>query len=147
MSLDHEHFMRLAIEEGIKGRAEGNSVVGTVIVRGDTVVAVGRNLVTSTNDPTAHAETVALREAGAALGSPDLSGCSLYTSFQPCPMCTGAIMVSGIERVVMGGRPTPETNQYGPYTPEQLLEHTGWGDRVEVITGILVEECERIRYE
>ena len=147
MSLDHEHFMRLAIEEGIKGRAEGNFAVGTVIVRGDTVVAVGRNLVTSTNDPTAHAETVALREAGAALQSPNLSGCILYTSFQPCPMCCGAIMVSGIATLVMGGRPSPETNQYGPYTPERLLEDTGWGDRVEVITGILVEECERIRYE
>ena len=79
--------------------------------------------------------------------SPDLSGCCLYTSFQPCPMCTGAIMVSGIERIVMGGKPTAETNQYGPYTPELLLDHTGWSDRVEVITGILVEECERIRYE
>ena len=51
MSLDHEHFMRLAIEEGIKGRAEGNSAVGTVIVRGDTVVAVGRNLVTLNKRP------------------------------------------------------------------------------------------------
>ena len=55
--------------------------------------------------------------------------------------------MSGIATLVMGGRPGPETNQYGPYTPEQLLEDTGWGDRVEVITGILVEECERIRYE
>ena len=54
-------------------------------------------------------------------------------------------MVAGIERIVMGGRPTPETNQYGPYTPEQLLEQTGWGDRVEVINGILVEECQSIR--
>ena len=147
MSLDHVHFMRLAIEEGARGGAEGNSATGSVIVRDDTVVAMGRNLVTSTNDPTAHAETVALREAGAALASPDLSGCSLYTSFQPCPMCCGALMVSGISRLVMGGRPDSSTNQYGGYTPEQLLEQAGWGSRVEVVTGVLTEECIRVRQE
>ena len=147
MSLDHEHFMRLAIEEGARGGAEGNSATGSVIVRDNVVVAMGRNLVTSTNDPTAHAETVALREAGAAVGSPDLSGCTLYTSFQPCPMCCGALMVSGISRLVMGGRPDASTNRYGGYTPEQLLEQTGWGSSIEVVTGILPEECIRVRQE
>jgi len=78
MPLDHEHFMRLAIEEAARGGAEGNSAVGSVIVRDNAVVATGRNLVTSTYDPTAHAETVALREAGAALARPDLSGCFLH---------------------------------------------------------------------
>ena len=77
MPLDHEQFMRMAIEEAAKGGAEGNSAVGSVIVRDGNIVAVGRNLVTSTNDPTAHAETVALREAGAARGDPDMAGCTL----------------------------------------------------------------------
>src|SRR5919202_513685 len=60
---DHERFMRMALDEAGRGKAEGNVAVGSVIVQGDTVVARGRNLVTSTFDPTAHAETVALREA------------------------------------------------------------------------------------
>ena len=71
MAANHEHFMRMAIEEAAKGVAEGNSAVGSVVVRDGNIVAVGRNLVTSTNDPTIHAETVALREAGAAQGHPD----------------------------------------------------------------------------
>jgi tRNA(adenine34) deaminase len=61
MSIDHERFMRIALEEAARSKAEGNSAVGSVIVHGDTVVARGRNLVDSTYDPTAHAETVAIR--------------------------------------------------------------------------------------
>jgi tRNA(adenine34) deaminase len=84
---DHERFMRMALDEATRGKAEGNVAVGSVIVRGDRVVARGRNLVMSTFDPTAHAETVALREAGQALKLVDFSGCTLYTTFEPCPMC------------------------------------------------------------
>ncbi len=147
MALDHEGFMRLAIDEAARAGAEGNSAVGSVVVRDNAVVAAGRNLVASTHDPTAHAETVALREAGAALGQPDLSGCILYTSFQPCPMCCGALMVSGISTLVMGARPEPSENRYGAYTVETLLELAGWESRIEVVTGILPRECLEIRQE
>ena len=74
MPTDHERFMRLALEEAEKGKAEGNIAVGSVIVQDDTVVARGRNLVTTTFDPTAHVETVALRAAGAALRRVDVPG-------------------------------------------------------------------------
>ena len=147
MSLDHDGFMRLAIDEAARGGAEGNLAVGSVIVRENAVVATGRNLVAFTHDPTAHAETVALREAGAALAQSDLSGCTLYTSFQPCPMCCGALMVSGISTLVMGARPEPSNNQYGTYTVETLLEFTNWDSRMEVVTGVLVEECLKVRRE
>ncbi len=110
MPANHEHFMRMAIEEAAKGGSEGNSAVGSVIVRDGNIGAVGRNLVTSTNDPTAHAETVALREAGAAQGDPGLTGCTLYTTFQPCPMCSGALIITGIAAVVMGAIPTEPRN-------------------------------------
>ena len=147
MVSDHEHFMRLAIDEAGRAGAEGNSAVGSVIVLGNTVVARGRNLVSSTNDPTAHAETVALREAGAALGQSDLTACILYTSFQPCPMCCGALMVSGIATLVMGARPGPADSRYGTYTLEKLLELAGWETRMEVVTGILTRECLEVRQE
>ncbi len=145
MSVDHEHFMRLAIEEAAKGGAEGNSAVGSVIVRGGSIVAVGRNLVTSTNDPTAHAETVALREAGVSQGDSDMTGFTLYTTFQPCPMCSGALIVSGVDTVVMGARPNPGEGRYGPYSMEQLFEQAG--SKIEIVNGILARECLEVRQE
>ena len=126
MPADHERFIRLAIDEADKGGAEGNSAVGSIIVENHTVVGVGRNLVGVSNDPTAHAETVALRETVAALGRSDFSGCALYTTFQPCPMCSGAIMVSGISTVVMGARPNPGESQYGDFSVEKLFQESGW---------------------
>ena len=142
---DHEHFMRLALEDAQRAADEGNVGVGSVIVRDGEVVARGRNLVPTTNDPTAHAETVALREASAALGTDDMTGCVLYTTFEPCPMCCGALMNANIAALVMGARPSPEQTKWGDYTMEALLDMSRWDDRMEVITGVLVEECLGIR--
>ena len=147
MPADHERFIRLAIDEADKGGAEGNSAVGSIIVENNTVIGVGRNLVGASNDPTAHAETVALRETAAALGRSDFSGCALYTTFQPCPMCSGAIMVSGISTVVMGARPNPGESQYGDFSVENLFQESGWGSKIEVVSGILTEECWKIRLD
>jgi len=147
MPADHERFIRLAIDEADKGGAEGNSAVGSIIVENNTVIGVGRNLVGVSNDPTAHAETVALRETAAALGRSDFSGCALYTTFQPCPMCSGAIMVSGISTVVMGARPNPGESQYGDFSVEKLFQESGWGSKIEVVSGILTEECWKIRLD
>ena len=145
MTQEHERFMRVALEEAAKAGAEGNLAVGSVIVRDGSVVARGRNLVSTTLDPTAHAETVALREAGPALGVVDYSGCTLYTTFQPCAMCCGALITCGITTLVMGARPQPGEGRQADYTPERLLELTGWSDKMEVVTGILTRECADIR--
>ena len=144
-AVDHEGFMRLALVEARRADEEGNVGVGSVIVRDGAVVARGRNLVPVTKDPTAHAETVALREAATALGTDDMSGCSLYTTFEPCPMCCGALMNASISTLVMGGRPSAEQAKFGEYTMEGLLEMSGWSDRMEVVTGVLVDECMGIR--
>ena len=142
---DHERFMRLALEDAQRAADEGNVGVGSVIAKDGELVARGRNLVPTTNDPTAHAETVALREASAALGTDDMSGYALYTTFEPCPMCCGALMNANIATLVMGGRPSPEQTGWGDYTMEALLAMARWGDRMEVVTGVLVEECLGIR--
>ena len=144
-AMDHEGFMRLALVEALRAADEGNVGVGSVIVRDGEVVARGRNLVPVTKDPTAHAETVALREAATALGTDDMEGCALYTTFEPCPMCCGALMNASIATLVMGGRPSPEQAKFGDYTMEGLLEMSGWDDRMEVVTGVLVDECMGIR--
>ena len=148
MPQEHERFMRMALEEAAKGGAEGNAAVGSVVVRSGSVVAGGRNLVTSANDPTAHAEIVALREAGAASGQLDFSGCTLYTTMQPCPMCCAAIMMSGISTLVIGGRPDPANIGWGEYTAEKFVEWTSWGDRIEIASpDVLPQECIQIREE
>lgn len=146
MAIDHERFMRLALEEAARGKAEGNIAVGSVIVQGETVVARGRNLVLSTYDPTAHAETVAIREAGAALRQVDFPGHRLYTTFEPCPMCCGAILASSITTLVMGARPVPAERRWGGYTVEKLIDLAERRGTLEVVTGILPQECSDIRY-
>jgi tRNA(adenine34) deaminase len=142
---EHERFMRMALDEAARGKVEGNVAVGSVIVQGGQVVARGRNLVTSTFDPTAHAETVALREAGQALQRVDFSGCTLYTTFEPCPMCCGAILASNISTLVMGGRPSPAERRWGEYTVEHFLDYTRHAGTMQVVTDILTQECVDIR--
>ena len=141
----HERFMRVAMEEARQGAAEGNVAVGSVVVRGEDLVACGRNLAVTDSDPTAHAETVALRNAGAALGQTDFSGFTLYTTFEPCPMCCGAILASGVSTLVLGARYSAVSSQWGDYAVEKLLEMTGRGDCLRVITGVLPEECLELR--
>ena len=144
-SPDHEEFMRIALEEARRAADEGNVGVGSVIVRDSELIARGRNLVPTTHDPTAHAETVALREASAALGTDDMGGATLYTTFEPCPMCCGALTNANVATLVMGGRPTSEQTRWGDYTVERLLKMCKWDDRIQVVTGILVDECLNIR--
>ncbi len=145
MAVDHERFMRMALEEAELGAGEGNVAVGSIIIDGETVVARGRNLVTSDSDPTAHAETVALRHAGKALGRTDFTGLVLYTTFEPCPMCCGAILASGIHTLVMGARHDLSKSRWGGYTVETLLDLTNRTDQLNVITGILTQECADVR--
>lgn len=87
-----ENFMREAIRLSIDNMRAGNGgPFGAIIVKDGKIIARGFNKVTSTNDPTAHAEVVAIREACKALDSFQLAGCEIYTSCEPCPMCLGAI--------------------------------------------------------
>ena len=142
---DHEQYMRIALEEAELGAAEGNVAVGSILVSAGKVVARGRNLVTSTSDPTAHAETVALRNAGEQLGHTDFSELTLYTTFEPCPMCCGAILASGVHTLVMGARHDLTQTNWGAYTVEKLLELTNKEGQLTVVTDILVQECADVR--
>lgn len=97
-------FMQAAIELARMGMHAGEGgPFGCVIVRGDEIVGQGCNAVTSSNDPTAHAEVVAIRNACNHLGVYQLTGCELYTSCEPCPMCMGAIYWARPDRVFFGG--------------------------------------------
>jgi guanine deaminase len=96
-------FMKRAIQLSVENARSGlGGPFGAVIVKGASIVAEGVNRVTSTNDPTAHAEVLAIRQACSKLGSFELKECELYTSCEPCPMCLGAIYWARIARVFYG---------------------------------------------
>jgi len=94
-------FLNRAVELSRLGIESGNGgPFGCVIVKGDTIVGEGSNMVTSTNDPTAHAEVVAIRNACKNLNAFQLDGCDVYTSCEPCPMCLGALYWARVQRVI-----------------------------------------------
>ena len=94
-----ERFMREAIRLSVESVAHGGGPFGAVIVKDGKIIAAQANSVTIDNDPTAHAEVNAIREACRSLGTFDLDDCVIYTSCEPCPMCLGAIYWAGIERI------------------------------------------------
>lgn len=96
-----KYFLEKAIELSQKGMKGGNGgPFGCIIVKNDEIVGEGCNLVTSSNDPTAHAEVVAIRDACKRLDTYQLTGCDVYTSCEPCPMCLGAIYWARPDRVI-----------------------------------------------
>ncbi len=104
MSRFDERFMHRAIELARRGmEADEGGPFGSVVVKDGVIIGEGNNRVTTANDPTAHAEVVAIRQACQNLGTFQLSGCEIYASCEPCPMCLSAIYWSRLERVYIAG--------------------------------------------
>jgi tRNA(Arg) A34 adenosine deaminase TadA len=95
-----QRFLTQAIDLARDNIRNGGGPFGAVVVKDGAVVATGVNQIVATNDPTAHAELLAIRAAGRALGTPRLEGCTVYASGHPCPMCLAAIYLAGIAEVV-----------------------------------------------
>src|SRR5437763_282055 len=131
-------YMDLALAEARKAEAAGEVPVGAVIVLNDTLVAAGFNQPISTNDPTAHAEVVALRKAGQSLQNYRLHGATLYCTVEPCMMCAGAIIHARIARVVFG---TPDPKAGAAGSIYNVLTDPRLNHRFEVISGICEPEC------
>jgi len=124
--MDHDHFMGFALELSRKTAAEGNLPCGAVIVRDGQIVGEGANTVNTDGDPTAHAEVMALRSAAKRLGTIDLSGCTLYSTMEPCPMCCWAILLTKMQTLVVAGRHDQALRpDLGTYTVESFLRMTG----------------------
>jgi tRNA(adenine34) deaminase len=140
--MDHDHYMRIAIDEAAKAGAAGNRAVGAVIVRGDTIIGQGGNRRESAVDPLGHAETSAILDAVARSGSLDFSGCTLYTTLEPCPMCCGAIAVNNVPTVVVGVMHTPGDRRWGDYTVHKVIELVGQGN--QIVTGVLADDCNAV---
>jgi len=100
--MSDEHWMLLAIETARRGIEQGQTPFGACIVRGDDLIVAAHNLVWRTTDVTAHAEVTAIREACRALGAIDLTGCAIYSTCEPCPMCFSACHWARLDRIVFG---------------------------------------------
>lgn len=101
-----ETFMRMAIDLSIENIDKGGGPFGAVIVKDGVVIAASANSVTNDNDPTAHAEVNTIRAAAKKLGTFDLSGCEIYSSCEPCPMCLGAIYWARLDRLYFANTKT-----------------------------------------
>ena len=142
--MNDTELMQIAINEAIKGLELGDQPFGAVLVMNNKIIRTGRNLVYSTFDPTAHAETVTLRDAGTSIKTLSFPGATLYASWEPCPMCLGAIISARINRLVLGGRKSRKRSQYGKYTVEKLIELTNVKDKLTLTTGVLQKKSEEI---
>ncbi len=131
--------MREAMAEARAAEAAGEVPVGAIIVSSaGEVIARGANRVLRDSDPTAHAEIVALRSAGAALGNYRLLGCTLYCTLEPCSMCAGAILHARIARLVYAAA-DPKAGACGSVIT--IMNHPALNHRVELVDGVLAEEC------
>jgi tRNA(adenine34) deaminase len=134
-------FMRIALEEAQAAYSAGEVPVGAVLVHDGHILAQAHNLPITMNDPSAHAELLALRQAGQKLGNYRLVGAELYATLEPCIMCAGAIVQARLTRVIFGAR-DPKcgavASLYNILTDERL------NHQVEVTEGILQEECGEI---
>jgi len=137
MTLDFkadEFWMEEALREGQRAQAAGEVPVGAVVVRDGQIIGRGRNQPIASNDPTAHAEILALRDAGQNLGNYRLEDCDLYATIEPCAMCAGAIVHSRIRRLIYG---SDDPKSGAVNSVMQLLEHPALNHRVLVKSGVL----------
>lgn len=140
----HEHFMRMALREAERARAENEIPVGAVIVRDGQVVAEAHNQREQLRDPTAHAEMIAITQAAETLRSWRLEQCTMYVTLEPCPMCAGAILQARIPQVVYGAA-DPKAGAVASLL--HLLDDPRFNHRCDVVSGILSGECGRILSE
>jgi tRNA(adenine34) deaminase len=136
-----EEMMRRALEEARKAERAGEVPIGAVVICEGRVLACAANRTITENDPTAHAEMVALRAAAQGLGNYRLTGVTLYVTLEPCAMCAGAMVLARIARLVYGA---DDPKGGAVRTFFGVLEHPGLNHRVEVCGGVLAVESAAI---
>lgn len=142
--MDDREAMGLALSQAREALSLGEVPVGAVIVRGDQILSQAFNLRETLHDPTAHAECLAIRLAGRALGSWRLEGCTLYVTLEPCPMCAGAIVQSRIPLVVYGATDPKAGACRSLY---RLADDPRLNHRAILRPGVLADECSALLQE
>ena len=136
-----EQWMSKALDAARTAGAAGEVPVGAAIVRAGALVAQAGNRTVRDNDPTAHAESIVIREAAAALGTWRLEGCELYVTLEPCAMCAGAMVLARLDRVVFGA--FDEKAGMGGSIAD-LLRHPKLNHRPQVLPGVRADECSQL---
>ena len=136
-----EAMMRRALRQAAAAADRGEVPVGAVVYRDDQVLAEAHNLRESANDPTAHAEILALKQAARAIGSWRLERCSLAVTLEPCPMCAGAMINARVKRLVYGAA---DPKMGCVRTLYELVTDQRFNHRIEVVEGVLADECGRV---
>jgi tRNA(adenine34) deaminase len=136
--LPDEDFLREALELARDAERGGEVPVGAVVVLDGRIIGRGRNSPIARNDPTAHAEILALREAAAATGNYRLEGATMYTTLEPCVMCAGALVAARVSRLVFGSR---DLRFGGVRSKFRLADADVLNHRVEIVEGVLGAEC------
>ena len=134
-------FMRAALELAAEAGRRGEVPVGAVVVIDEAIVGEGCNQPIATHDPTAHAEIVALRDAGRRIGNYRLTGATVYVTIEPCQMCVGAMVHARIARLVYGAR---EPKAGAIESAMRAHEHPSLNHRMTAVGGVLEEECREV---
>jgi tRNA(adenine34) deaminase len=139
-----EQYMRTAIEAAKTARDNGDVPIGAVIVHKGQIIAKAYNQREQLNDPTAHAEIIALTQAAAALGSWRLDGCTIYVTLEPCTMCAGALVLGRLDRLVYGcdDPKTGAVKSLYNIVQDERLNHC-----LEVTCGVLADDCTALLQE
>lgn len=137
----HERWMRAALDQALLALEVDEVPVGAVVVHEGQVVGAGFNQPISANDPTAHAEMVAMRSAARALGNYRLTGATVYVTVEPCFMCAGALVHARIATLVYGA---PEPRSGAVQSVAQALDNPALNHRVSAVGGVLEAECREL---
>ncbi len=137
----HQDWMHLALLQAQMAFEQGEVPIGAVVVHHGRAIAVAHNEREQKNDPTAHAEVLAIQRAAEVLGSWRLTEAILYVTLEPCPMCAGAIMQSRIKQLVYG---VMDLKGGATGSVMNVLDYTLWNHKVDVVAGVLEDECSDI---
>lgn len=137
----HKTYMNAALDEAKKALEFGEVPVGAVVVCGGEIIASAHNEREESLDPTAHAEVLAIRRAAKRLGRRRLSGCTLYVTLEPCPMCAGAIVMAGFENVIYGAADQRAGCAGSLYA---LPEDPAFGAAIPCSGGLMETECQAV---
>jgi tRNA(adenine34) deaminase len=144
IAVTHEAFMLEALAEARTGGQGGEVPIGAVLVKDGIVIARAHNLREGAHDATAHAEILVIRQAGQIIGGWRLSGCTLYVTVEPCPMCAGALVQSRVDHVVFGA---PDPKAWADRSLYEIVQNPGLNHRLEVTAGVLEAECGHVMKE
>jgi tRNA(adenine34) deaminase len=136
--MEVEPLMRAAIEQARRAGVAGDVPIGAVVARDGEIIGSGSNRRIVDADPTAHAEMIAIRSAAEVLGDWRLTGCTMAVTLEPCPMCAGAILLARIDRLIYGAA-DPKAGAVD--TLYRICSDERLNHRVEIVSGVLAEEC------